>query len=203
MPTTGQIKYGQETLAMINKVWRRYKEENNATQQSTAKAMQLSQAALSKYLNGDLPLNTDFIQLFVQVTGADIPISPIKATIQTSVRIELKYSLSGTKPEEKFITTHTPIPGANHYGILVDLEYPLIHGAILVVDPDDDRITDKDLVVLVKGKKVIFGRLEFRKGWVLVPQVWGQDPVPIDPEGAKVQRISSILYPKRQGKKLK
>ncbi|WP_413110778.1 helix-turn-helix domain-containing protein [Thaumasiovibrio sp. DFM-14] len=59
--------YDDEVLSKIKASWYQYKKEHRITQAQAAQEMGMKQSAFSRYLQGTIGLNTDFISRFAQM----------------------------------------------------------------------------------------------------------------------------------------
>ena len=92
----------QKELSRLKKVWDTAKREKGLTQTKAAKALGIRQATFSQYLNGKIPLNTNFVFNLAELIGVqpgDISkeLGRYRSLSASSVReVRVLFSLSGS-----------------------------------------------------------------------------------------------------------
>lgn len=196
-------RYGAETLRLVNNAWRSYKSETKATQKTAAEALGMNQSALSQYLRGAVPLNTDFVTKFASLTKSE----ELKASNTAPIPL-MRYSLpilytsSGKHLQNVRMLVQAIITTEGLYGVENDLpRAEFQEGTILIVDPRS-AVRAMDMAVLVKeDAPVVVGRVTNARGeWGLVRAVWGETLVHDLNGGETLHRVVGVYMPERQGK---
>jgi DNA-binding Lrp family transcriptional regulator len=188
--------------AVVN-AWRDFKDATGYTQTKAAKQLGINQSALSQYLRGPenngIPLNYEFIVRFERLTGAKILDDSHGGVDAKVYALPIRFTLSGTEPQNKRIPVQTIVPTQNCFGVLVDLGRQLFEkGTVIIVDPEGE-IRDSDMVVVRVDdakEKVIVGHINVTDdGWVVASSHWGQTWITRIDEDHQVYRASGTYIP--------
>ena len=192
------MTYDNTTLSAVKRAWGSFKDSTGTSQAVAAKAMGMNQSALSQYLRGDIPLNTDFLSKFSGLTGADLGGTPLQAGSPPKT-IELRWTLSGRKLKNRVVVTTGTADCS--YGVVIDQDgTPYGNDAILTIQ-DDSPLRDGDQALLLHNDSLTFGSLKWsRDTWVLVKPYWGSaSSIELD-GGEVIHRVTGVFWPDRKGK---
>lgn len=199
--------YDNDTLQLIKNVWGNFKAATKTSQAKAAKAMGMNQSAFSQYLRGDIPLNTDFISKFANLTNTDIvTMAPHGAIRQVSMQsIEIKYTLSGRQLTNSFELIPSPVNLDHAYAILVDYsDFILERGTLLLVDTLSEIREHDTVIFITEENRPVYGVISFTENeWeVLEPHYFGGNRFTIA-SSMKVDRVSGTYIPPNQGRVFK
>lgn len=105
MPNKRDLSGKQRAIAVkLKHIWLRKKRELNLTQVKAAKKLKVTQGAITQYLNGFIPLNTDMILAFAELL--EVPPNAILPGILNNVQhgeIKVTSTTSGSPMKAKDI----------------------------------------------------------------------------------------------------
>ena len=198
------MAYNSDTLKVIKETWITFKTSTNTSQVKAAKVMGMNQSAFSQYLRGDIPLNTDFISKFSNLTNTDITaLLPLSAMGNVSMQsISIRYTLSGRRLSDSFELIPSPVNLDHAFAISVDYsDFILERGTLLLIDTVAE-IREHDTVILIKNdNRPIYGVISYIDNeWeILEPHYFGGNRFIVE-ESMEVNRVSGSYIPPNLGR---
>lgn len=185
-----------------------YKEfyNNGGRQIDIMRVTGLKQSTVSRYMNGSMPLNENFLQGFMNAIGKSM--EELKPYMVYSSVIPVKYTLSGKHISSERVEIMMMGLSNASFGITVDTEqYGLRRGSILIVS-EDVTPSDLDDVVLMREDAVVYGVLEYKpdmftSGWGIRKQVDEKTVTYIEvTDKDTVRYVVGVQYPKEAGRRV-
>ncbi|XWY20100.1 helix-turn-helix domain-containing protein [Bisgaard Taxon 45] len=186
---------------------RLYKEfyDNGGRQSDVMRETGLKQPTISRYMNGSMPLNVNFLTGFMRALGKSM--DELAPYMTTNTIIDVKYTVSGERLTESVEIMAMELT-ESAFGIKVDTDcYGLRKGAILIAC-EDIIPSELDNVVLINDDKpIIYGVLEYKpdmfdSGWAIRTHINETEIKYTEvKEPKKVLYVVGIQYPKTIGRK--
>lgn len=149
---------------IMKKAINRYKAEGG-NMSALYEKIGVSQAALSRYLNGTLPMNNKFIKNFSD--ALQMPEILLLPLVRSQVEISVLYTLSGTKVNEVIAVTVLDLSVEDIFGVKVDKECAELRTGTIIIASREITPAEHDSVVLIRGDKAHYGVLEYADKWVV------------------------------------
>ncbi|HHE3599895.1 TPA: helix-turn-helix domain-containing protein [Pasteurella multocida] len=186
---------------------RLYKEfyDNGGRQSDIMRETGLKQPTISRYMNGDMPLNINFLTGFMRAIGKSI--DELAPYMTPNTIVDVKYTISGKRITESVEIMAMELT-ESAFGIKVDTDcYGLRKGAILIVC-EDIIPSDLDNVVLInKDKPIVYGVLEYKPDmfdseWAIRTHTSRNEFMYTEvKDPKKVLYVVGVQYPKSIGRK--
>ncbi|MCL1142943.1 hypothetical protein [Shewanella gaetbuli] len=194
-------------LSRVQKAWASFKGETGTNQTNAAKQMGMNQSAFSQYIRGSIPLNTDFLLRFGQMTGQNLgeevaELSAIKIPNRTVV-MPLKYTLSGGICDDRIAVSSVV---ASNECYLVENDYdglPYRKGDYFIVDPKATVTSGASVfVTFCNESPATICSIEHKRGdWELVEdRALGGKRIPLTTV-KDIHLITGIYYKPPTGRK--
>lgn len=197
-----QMAYNEDTQKAVRRVWDEFKSETGTSQAKAAKALGINQSALSQYLRGEIPLNTDFLAKFAKLTKSDLDSLGITPATVGAMPLELRYTLSGRRLRDTSALVPSPTSFEGCFGIVVDYDdFALPRDSIMIVD-ETTTIKEYDSVILVsRDDRMINGTIRYTPdGWeVLEPHARGARRFVVGKDDT-IYRLGGAFLPERHGR---
>lgn len=166
--------------------------------------MGMNQSAFSQYLRGTIPLNTDFLAKFSQLTGESFLADNVTPSKGISVAtLEVIATLSGKKIEKTKQTVHNANSEDN---FLIRIDYRshyLPYGSFLLLSKTAKVREGETAVYMPEGQPFVLGTLELIDDeWCFIEQHFFGARSHFVGNFDNVFRVQQAIYPENRGRGL-
>lgn len=198
------MSYDQEALRKVRLEWQLYKDRTGSSQTKAAQALGMNQSAFSQYLQGKIPLNTDFISKFCAMTGASPSDFGVKATASVTAKaVPVRRTISGSPTSKTHVTVETILPNDECYVLEMDYNDHFHRKGTMILCDDNCQIVSGDHVVYQQApdRPLVVGELKSTvEGWEVMEPLWsGGRRYLVEPSDA-VTRVISFFLPQQSGR---
>lgn len=166
--------YDDAILKRVNNAWGRYRSETKCSQAKAAKALGMNQSGFSQYLRGQIPLNTDFIKKFANLTGADNLETQMENRKQliNAATLDVIGNLSGASSNKK--RRVIPLFADKSEYALIEIDYRahfMPEGTALVVSRTGSIKCGDTVIMQREEKRPVMGQIKKDEdGWVVIEE---------------------------------